>query len=81
LSNYFDLLFSDGFGVTHRPAANLLITGGGRFHQMLDLSVFENWSSQWLSRGNLDFKIIVIDHVTLWSKLECRLRGKSNGFY
>jgi len=28
--------------------------GGGRFPQIL-VSGFENWSSQWVSKGNLDF--------------------------
>ena len=41
-----------------RPAASLLINGGreGRFSQDFGLfSGFKNWSSHWLSRGNLDF--------------------------
>jgi len=53
------------------PVASLLVTGGGRFPQISDLSkglkigvpsgcLWETWI----------FKIIMIDHVTLWSKLE-----------
>jgi len=54
-----------------RHVASLLITGGGRFPQILYLlSGFENWSFQWLSRETSIFKILMIDDVTLWSKLE-----------
>jgi len=39
-----------------RPVARLLITGGGSFSSDFGpFTGFENWSSQWLSRGNLDF--------------------------
>jgi len=42
------------------PVASLLITGGGGgggviFLRFWTFSGFKNWSSQWLSRGNLDF--------------------------
>ena len=51
--------------------ASLLIAGGGRFPQILDLSGFENWSCQWLPIGATSTsKIIVTDDVTLWSKLK-----------
>jgi len=39
-----------------RPVARLLIPGGGAFSSYFGhFSAFENWSSQWLSRGHLDF--------------------------
>jgi len=53
-----------------RPVASLLITGGGVFVRFWTFLGFENWSSQCMSRGNLHFKIIMIDDITLWSKLE-----------
>ena len=55
-----------------RPVASLLITGG-RFHQILDLLSFYG-SKIGVPSGclgeTLMFKIIMIDDVTLWSKLE-----------
>jgi len=42
--------------ILYRPVASLLITGGGSFFSdFAPFSGFENWSSQWLSRGNPDF--------------------------
>jgi len=43
--------------------------GGSSSSDFGPFSGFENWSSLWLSRGNLDIKIM-IDDVTLWSKFE-----------
>ena len=43
--------------------ASLLITGGVVLFRFWTFSGFENWSSQWLSGGNLDLKIITIDEM------------------
>ena len=75
-----------------RPVASLLITRRGtniearsqpsdnaegvvflRFWTFLE---FENWSSQWLSRRNLDFKIM----MTLLCGQSSNLHGKSTSF-
>ena len=54
-----------------RPVASLLLTGGGRFPQIVDL--FQRLKVGVASgclRETSIFKIIIIDDVILWSKLE-----------
>ena len=54
-----------------RPVPSLVITGGGRFPQFLDL--FEGLKIEVPSGclgETLIFEIIMTDDVTLWSKLE-----------
>jgi len=56
---------------TNRPVASLLKTGG-RFLQILDF--FQGLKigvPSGCPRETSIFKIIIIDNVTLWSKLEC----------
>jgi len=57
-------------GVECRPVASLLIMGG-RFHQVLDLFQGLKIGVPSGCLGEiLIFKIIMIDDVSLWSKLE-----------
>ena len=48
-------LLPDGAVVKLRPVASLLMTGGGVLLRFWTFARFENWNSQRLSRGNLDF--------------------------
>ena len=60
--------------VYNHALTRLLITGGGRFPQILDL--FQGLKIE-APNGCLEktsiFKIIMIDDVTLWSELESKL--------
>ena len=51
---YFPPVCLSHYCNSHTPVASLLITGVV-FLRFWVFSGFENWSSQWLSRGNLDF--------------------------
>jgi len=42
----------------NKPVASLLVTSGSFSSDFEPFSEFENWSSQWLSRGNLYFHSI-----------------------
>ena len=62
---------------------NLVIMGGGSFPHILDLFLGLKMgvpTSSGCLRETSIFKIIMIDDVMLWSKLESTVHGKSAGF-